>query len=246
MEKLRRLLKNELVSRQSKNKLYSLRAFSRDLQVSTAALSSFLNGRRELSKKNIQQIVKKLKLSALEYDLRVSSLSQIKNESSEDVIAPETLNEISDWYFFALLNLGRTLKCTSDEYILAEQLALEPRVIKAAIEKLVALKYLKIVNKTIIRTTRRIRTTSDVPSQAIKKLHRSFLQKSAAVLNTINPSDREFISLCIASQSSKLPLAKEILRKFVAEMNNSLDGSKNDQVYTLNIQFYPLLASQKP
>ena len=49
---LRPFLKMELDSRIKKNPSYSLRSFAKSLNISHAALSQILNGKRNLTKKN--------------------------------------------------------------------------------------------------------------------------------------------------------------------------------------------------
>ena len=61
-KKLNTLLKLELEKRKKRNKEYSLRALSRDIDLSATIVSDFLNNKRTLSKKSLYKITFFLKI----------------------------------------------------------------------------------------------------------------------------------------------------------------------------------------
>jgi transcriptional regulator with XRE-family HTH domain len=61
-KKLNTLLKLELEKRKKRNKEYSLRALSRDIDLSATIVSDFLNNKRNLSKKSLYKITFFLKI----------------------------------------------------------------------------------------------------------------------------------------------------------------------------------------
>jgi hypothetical protein len=72
----RGLLLRELEARRSKNPRYSLRAFSRFLDIDSAALCRVLSGKQELSPRSGARLVGKLRLSQSEKRLFVRSILQ--------------------------------------------------------------------------------------------------------------------------------------------------------------------------
>ena len=63
MNQIRDILKKELERRQKNNSAYSLRAFAKYLDVSPAALSQIMSGKRGVSVKRLNFLMDKLGLS---------------------------------------------------------------------------------------------------------------------------------------------------------------------------------------
>jgi len=58
-------------------------------------------------------------------------------------------------------------------------------------------------------------------------------------LTNQNIEDREFQSFTMAIDKQKIPLAKEMIRKFRAKLSKTVSGN-GDYVYQTNIQFFQL------
>src|SRR3954470_2795889 len=63
---LQRKLNESLTSARLRNRAYSLRAFARKLEISPAALSEILNGKRNVSKRLAERLVNNLVLPPIE------------------------------------------------------------------------------------------------------------------------------------------------------------------------------------
>lgn len=67
-EKIVEILKNELLTIQKANPAYSLRAFAKRLKISPSSLSAILSGKRPLTKKNAERILRSLYASPEKID----------------------------------------------------------------------------------------------------------------------------------------------------------------------------------
>ena len=71
----RTTLLDELTRRKNKNPSYSLRAYARDLGISSTSLSDVLSAKRNLSRKNALKVAEKLGYTSVQTE---SLLSQIR------------------------------------------------------------------------------------------------------------------------------------------------------------------------
>lgn len=243
MQEIANILREELALRQTRNRSYSLRAFSRDLGVSAASLSECLNGRRQLSVKNLNSIAKHLGYQP--GDLGVHIRASNSQQQGQDVLRDDEFKLISNWYYIAIMNLAKLKTCRADARWIAMHLNLDIDVVRIATERLIRLKYIKSQNGRLIRTRRNLRTTFDVPSEAIRSYHRQALDNAKQALQDLPPSEREFISLTAAVNSTHTANAKELIRKFVNELNLSMQKGVHDEVYTLNVQLFPITKISK-
>ena len=128
----RQYLKDELDRRVHLNPQYSLRAFSRDIEIAPQILSMVINGKKNISSEVAIEIARKLGLSTeeLSYFHDLVELSQAKTEGLRDVIkyrltkyeenkSYRTIQEdvfkiISDWFHYAILELTYTSSFKKD------------------------------------------------------------------------------------------------------------------------------------
>ncbi|HRO66472.1 MAG TPA: TIGR02147 family protein, partial [Pseudobdellovibrionaceae bacterium] len=90
-----------------------------------------------------------------------------------------------------------------------------------------------------------VSTTEDIPDESIRKFHRDSLTLSQAALKTLPQQRREFTSVTFSSTQDKLELAKKEIRKFREHLSNKLSTPVRDEVYQLQICFYPLTDWEK-
>ena len=135
MQQPQTILREELKNRQNKNSSYSLRAFSRDLGVNPASLSQFLNGRRALSSKNLDGIAKRLGYSPIAFGAPASK-AESRIERNE-ILREDEQVIISEWYYFAILNLAKINRCKADPYFLSRRLGIDPSIASRATDRLI-------------------------------------------------------------------------------------------------------------
>jgi uncharacterized protein (TIGR02147 family) len=238
------LLNNELSLRKTRNSAYSLRAFARDLGVSPTAISDFLNGKRQLSKTNLQRICDSLNLSPLQKETLFESKKNLiindEEETQRMILADDTFRVIADWYYLAILNLAKIKTNKANPEWIAERLAISIENAADALERLSRLGFIKIKRGKLHRTAQALGTLRDIPSYAIKKHHSDNLELAKEALHNVPVELREFSSTTMAISVSQLAKAKDLLMKSKHKVASVLEKGDADSVYVLSFQLFPL------
>ena len=95
------------------------------------------------------------------------------------------------------------------------------------------------------RFTQYFETQTDISSEEIRQFHKQALNLASTKIDEIDVELREFISLTIAINHKNIKATKLKLRKFKEEMEKELDVGPKNEVYQLNIQFFPLTTVEK-
>lgn len=85
-----------------------------------------------------------------------------------------------------------------------------------------------------------LETTHDIPSDSLKKVHLSFLSQANKALYNIPVKERDFSTMTMAIDETKIPMAKEKIKEFRRSLTKFLTNGKRSKVYTINMQFFPL------
>ena len=158
MKEYQKMLYSELERRKTKNENYSLRAFARDIGISSSRLSEILNDKQGLSKAKAMEISKKLKYNR-QKQLWFSNLVEAEHsrsfllrkkakestkihqrqiESQED-IPLEKIHECAHWYYFALRRLTESGKFQNDLTWIADKLNISEETVKTTLNNLLSL-----------------------------------------------------------------------------------------------------------
>lgn len=235
------LLQDTFMERRQRNPSYSLRAFSRDLGISPAALSQVLSYQRALSPKNLQRLAHKLSLSPDE----TMKLNKRKSETGGRQVERRTLQEdvfrvMSDWYYFGILNLACTPHCKSDAKWIAQRLGINVVQARGAIELLERLGLLRVHTSRLERTSEPLTTTVDIPNFAGRKLQRQHLEIAQKALDAVPLQKRSMTSITMAINPKKIKAAKKLIARFRDELSEFLMEGKQESVYVLAVQLFPL------
>lgn len=240
----RRLLQSELVKRTKNNPRYSLRAFARHLEVQSGFLSNLLNGKRSLTSATIRRFGKKLGLSSQQ----ISIYEEKNNASREHSISYQQISldyftMISDWYHFAILELMTVKGFQSNVLWISRKLGISAAEAQLAIDRLMRLGYIQINKKGNWSPSEGHTTTLGTKdtTEALRKMQKQILEKAITALQTVSPSLRDQSGMTMAISMSRLPQAKEKIKKFRRELCQYLEGGKTKEaVYQLSVSLYPL------
>lgn len=240
MDQGRLLLLKELTARKNRNPSYSLRAFARDLGVSPAALSQYLARKRELSKKNRESIIERMKLSPGEQEsLWISARPIARAPSNYSQIAEDTFRVISDWISLATLNLAHLPQNKAEASWIAKRLAVSVENAKETLERLIRMGLIEVKNGRMSRTTQSFATTTDIPSEAIKRFHLGVIRKAEQALMDLPVELRDITAITMPTDPSKLEAAKKILTKTRRQIADLVSKGEPSEVYVLAIQLFP-------
>jgi uncharacterized protein (TIGR02147 family) len=236
MTELKDVLNLTFNKRRSLNAGYSRNAFARDLGVSPTALSQFLSGKRNLSKANIQRIIKSL-------DLPPEFHEQLSHEvipfPDATTIKEDTFALIADWYHYAILNLTEIDNITGASQLSA-RLGISEEVANSAVARLLNLGFLRKSGEGYKRIQKSLDTGSDFPSEAMRQHHREKMELAIQDLEHGKMSERDISSLTVCFDMEKMPLLKTEIMRFKKRVA-ALCGPENaSEVYGLNVQFFPL------
>jgi uncharacterized protein (TIGR02147 family) len=240
---LLQVLREEFKKRKERNPQYSLRAFARSLKIHSSTLSAILNEKRKITYQQAQKILAELGLNRQErknillkmIDEKTAAYPAPYTELSEDVI-----RMISGWEHFALLScldLDSTGKTTLQ---LATKIGLSLENAEQALERLEKFSLVKRKGAQWFSTGQSFTTTNEISSEAVRILNREYIHKALVSLDKNSIEDRHITGVTMAISSKKIATAKKMIVNFSRELADYLEADSRDEVYRLNIQFFPL------
>jgi len=255
-------LRKEYQRRRLSNPKYSMRAFSKALGVDIGVLSRTLSGKRALSLVSADRISQQLKLSSTERNTFLHSIGQEKlkrdlgqvpampEAETDDVVYPvdnDAFRIISDWYHYAILEMTYTHPKGLSAVQISKTLGISKVEARVAVERLLSLGLLRRDGKALKKTKAHI-TTKDKSQTtlALKRHQKQMLQLGMLSLERDPLPERNFTSMTMAIDPSKLMTAKVRIEKFVEDLCRHLEGPKRKKVYTLQVGLFPLQKKESP
>ena len=251
-------LQHELSERLKRRKLYSLRAFARDLEVSPAALSGFLSGQTSFSNSRILDFSIKIKLSKeqTEHWVNLNEYKAAKSVSAKKVASLKIQAQIKQSKKFIDLD-SFTLIAQWEAFALLELFGFEKSFTKKQLSSYLglSLKKLDSLTQTLLRlnliywSIDRWRPTEEdsfvgleVPSKALRRLHAQVLKKAAAALEKQPLEKRDFRSTVFSFRKKDLPKLKQDLNHFwMDQIGKYAMPNKNDSIYCFSMQLFDLI-----
>lgn len=256
----RTIIGRELEVRKRRSSGYSLRAFARDLKIPAPKLSQILSGTCGMSRDRAIKISTSMGLCPDEKDLFITlveaehsrspidrkraqdKLEKLKEADDFDPLSIERFKIISDWYHTAILELPKLKNFKSAPKWISERLGIKKNQVTSAIERLVDFGLLEEDPESFIlkRTKNHLATPSGIPSREIREHHSQILSKADRALE-LSVAERDFSTITMAIDSSRLEEAKEKLKEFRRDFCKEIQsGQEKDRIYCLAIQFFPL------
>jgi uncharacterized protein (TIGR02147 family) len=243
---------------QQRNPAYSLRAFSKKMNLAPSVLCEVLNGKRRTTKKMALKVIDKISIDPIEkseilnaYEFSGENLKQLqqktKNKINYQHIASDQFLLINRWYHLAILSLAETVDFKPRPKWIAKRLNILVEEAVEALERLERLNYIKWdrKNHVIKLLSGPISTDDEIASMAIKGAHYDDLRQAELVLDNIPVKDRDFTALTLAINTKKIPQAKKIIREFQDRLAQILESGTQDEVYKFTCYLYPLTKSTK-
>ncbi len=241
------ILSREFKKRTDRNKMYSLRAFAKNLGIPRSTLSGVLGLKRKLSPANAKKVNIALNIDPVkgeEYIRNLKNINLSKNiGKSYNFIQPNENEEkslIDNWYYIAALNLAKLPENKSDPIWISKRLAISLDDAKDALMSLIEWGYISVVDGKMVRLIKDIHTSTDIPSESKKNYHKQNIEKALEAIDKVDLLKREISSMTFPIHTDQLEEAKEMIFKFKAYMASELKAKDPDEVYQLNIQFFPL------
>ncbi len=230
----------------------SLRAYARYLGLSGSTLSSVLRGTRGLPISAGLEISRRLKLSADESEIFIKSITEEKKFNQ----ALRSSRSVKQTEFVKLEKSQEHIAKNPHGFAIVAYLAsdcadktLDGICSELDLSKDVAAQLLKDLYLYGIVTysgnefqvlKSKIKTTDNVPSDAIRKAHKNTLDLAKDKLESVPLNSRYFTSMTLCCSENKLDAAKEEIKRFLGRMTNILQKSdKKEKVYEVAVQLFP-------
>jgi uncharacterized protein (TIGR02147 family) len=237
-------LEQEYLQRKGQNASYSWRAFVRHLGVDQSTLSKCLKGDREFSWPTIEQCLQKL-----------SAPNEVINRFKEEreilfsdytELEEDHFAALADWKYWAILEYLKMDKSPSD-CKLAERFHIEVEEVEKILLKLSKLGFIRKDDEEYkLLKPNNTWVDNAKTSCARKELQRKLAKLSQAAIDEVEVDSRYHGSLTVAIDKDKLPLIKEKISAFQAEIGQFLQKKSNlNEVYQLTISFFPLTKNQE-
>lgn len=244
------------------NPRVSLRAVAKKIGISSGRLSELLNEKRPLTDLYIEKFAHSLKLPAEDVNaLREVQLRQIQaREKVNKKIAtsdfnkcftPEQIELSIDWKSLALMSFLQTstyLQIATASSSMEEQMRKISRLMKiefqeftSIIQTMLNLEMIIWEDGHLVPANLSASTGYDIPNEFIKNAHCKTLEIAQEKLYSTDIYKRDFSSMMIALDPKDITRVKKMIRQFRRSLTTSLEKSKKTAVYSLAIQFFPVI-----
>lgn len=247
-------LATELQNRVKHNQRYSLRSFARQLGLSPGELSEILSGKRQLSFKSALRISKALGLTALESQhlIQLASSSQTAKHDltiamplkeiyqKRRVLEEQTFQLLSDWYYFAVINLMDCKGFQWNPLWISRRLGITRTQARLAMDLLLQVGLVKEYKGVYKVDSDFVLSQDGIPSQAIRSYHRQILEKALLALQEQRPEERDITGIGFALDPKHLPSIKREIAEFQEKLCAKYSKGSRNHVYQFETIFIRL------
>jgi plasmid maintenance system antidote protein VapI len=242
----RHFLQDELLKRAKKNPSFSIRAFARQLGVEPSSLAQILGEKRKLTDRMCLRISERLGLSPKKVQTLMKR--EIPGASAENFqgfkkIQEDAFRVISDWYYYAILELTRTESFQGNVNWIASVLGLSTAEAHTAIERLKRLGYLKIneAGKWVDAMGSAHNLGNEYSAPAFREHQKQILKKAADALEQVEYDERVQSSMVLTGSRERVAEAKRKILNFIEELDEFMKtGPSRDEVYSISVSLFPL------
>ncbi|MEK7356098.1 MAG: TIGR02147 family protein [Bdellovibrionota bacterium] len=234
-------MQKQFTDRCQKNSRYSLRAFSKSLDIDASTVSQFLAGKRAPSQKALSEICERL--SAKPKDLRFLGMLPVEADGADEFyhLTVDTFSVMADWYHFAIMEMTYVSAFKADPRWIANQLGISVVEAKTALERLIRLNLVSQKNGRLQKTRETITNHTGInTSTARKTLQKQLISKALAAVDETPQNEKDITSMTMAIDPKNLDRAREMIKNFRRDLCVLLEEGAQSQVYNVGIQLYPL------
>ena len=246
--------------------MWSFGAWSKHLGLSTtSSLTKVLRGERNPGPRMVEKFIEYfsfspeeevhfrelVSLKKLSRDPRLSALlaqnvASRKKKDSARIISEPLFSRLAEWQCFAIREMVNLKNFTECPKWISEKLCqyVSDQEVKEAIQKLLNVGLLaRDSSGRLCLSSADVDTASDIPSDATKRYHEQSLDNAKLALSSVPCQEREFTSSVFVIDKSRIPEVKAMIREFREKLMRSFEQTNGDEVYQLQVSFFPLTKS---
>lgn len=244
------ILNEHLAARQRRNPGYSLRAYSRDLQIHPGTLSSVLSNKRALPTKLAPKIAERLGLTPKLRQQFFRSIEQSHSRLSALLAEPAhksyELDEthfhiIAEWEHYAVLSLMEIKNFDSDPAWIAGRLNISTPRAKAVLQRL---EDAHLITRDKDNKWKLVHASIDAPdgvtTPALRAAHKEELALAQKAVDDVALELRDITSTTLTLNPKNIGIAKQALRRFRSELMTLVEADDASEVYQFCMQLFPL------
>lgn len=239
------LLKMDYENRRRRNRSFSLRSYAKWMGLSPSQISQMLSGKRPITFKSLKKISERIGLSPNEkknlFNSALSKNNFIQQSDSKRNLEfkEDQFRLISDWYHMAILAISKLKNKKADPRWLARRLGIRIEEANQALIRLQRLGLIKL-KPVLEQIGDPFEIESRTPSEAIRKYHKQNLNLAIEKIETIPLQFRQFQSVSIPVDPSKIDKFKTLIDKFLDEAVDLAKEDEAKEIYNLNVQLFPI------
>lgn len=176
-------------------------------------------------------------LEAVDTKLKVL-IGEKKSKFIEDV----QFKVIADWYHFAIQQMITRSPVEANPEKIQSLLRYDVNIeqVKEALDHLRQLNVIELKDGFYHAVEVSLRTTFDVPSDALKTHHEQMMKNGLRAIREVPVPNRQIHGRSLVIHKDNLEKAGRMIREFSDSFGVEVDQEDGNQVYQLNIQFFPL------
>lgn len=173
----------------------------------------------------------------------LDNLQKTARNSNFQIFDMNRFNLVSHWKYYLIRQMTFLKDFGHDlDWIHSRLLfKITPKEIKETIELMLKENLLIEKNGSLQCSAHSINTTDGISNEALKRFHECSLDNAKSSIRKVPVEYREHLSFTMAIDEKNLSKAKEFLREISYQFDERFSEEfQADQVYQLQIQFYPL------
>ncbi|WP_220128762.1 TIGR02147 family protein [Bdellovibrio sp. KM01] len=230
---------NKFEELRKSNRRISLRMVAYKIGITPGRLSELIRGKRPLSEFYFEKISTGLGLNQDERQQLRSYISVTSRRFNSDrVLGVKSGNLMGGWEEYAILNLLRIANGNDDVNWIAERLALTPEQVEKGLENLERMELIRNEERGIEIVHRRLITSYECANQESRNYYKKHLEKASQAMELEMNSSYTGVTLTVNPQ--QIPVAERMIERFRGRILRLLQQGTQSEVYSLNIQMFPL------
>lgn len=244
----RHWLQREYLKRARNNPRYSLRAFAKILGMDASSISQIISGKRKISAKVLGKICDAI---GVQFEMRQLILQSLNVNKTLPIyietpifesIPLENFSAMADWYHAGILELTLLKNFQVRPESVARMLGISKAEAAGGIERLKTLGLIEERDGVLIKKEFFVSNESSpgVTSLAHKEFQRQLITKALMAIDETDPEEKDITSIVMSIDPKKIPVARQMIKKFRRDLCAFLEQGDRLQVYNIGIQLHPL------